>query len=111
MTKALYAGPRDKENCCSFDSCLRTFQGCYNPIWHSALHWPCPDIELQSQCVHDFDNGGKAGVALFAQSLVKPFAIDAGVPGQLHLAARQCNITHGFGERCSVFWRFVHADL
>lgn len=49
---------------------------------------PSPHAELQAQCVHDLDDGGKAGVALFAQGFVQPLTGDARVAGQLHHAAR-----------------------
>jgi len=31
--------------------------------------------------------------------------------GQLHHAARLCNVANGFGEQGGVFWGFVHAGL
>jgi hypothetical protein len=64
----------------------------------SALFRQRSHVELQAQCVHDFDNRRKAGVALLAQSLLEPFAGDAGVAGRLHHAARLCNVANGFGE-------------
>jgi len=78
---------------------------------HSTLHRPRPHVELQSQRVHDFNNRRKAGVALFAQGLVKPFAGDAGVAVELDHAARPCNVANGLGEQGGVFWCFVHAGL
>ncbi len=61
--------------------------------------------------MHDFNNRRKAGVALFAQGLVKPFAGDACVLGQSHHSARPGDVTYRFGERGVVFWAAVYAGL
>ena len=61
--------------------------------------------------MHDLDNGGEARVAFFAQRLVEPFSGDAGVAGELHHAARPCDVAHGFGEQGGGVGDFVNIGL
>jgi hypothetical protein len=61
--------------------------------------------------VQDFDKRRKAGVALFTQGFLQPFAGDAGVAGELHHAACPGYVANGFAEQRGIVWRFVHAGL
>ena len=84
--------------CCCYDAKQTPFKATHKQS-ESTLPQPGTHIELQAQRVHDFDNDRKAAVALFAQSLVQPFAVDGSVSGQLHHAVRPCDVTYGFGEQ------------